>query len=187
MHGVSSGWFNGTNPADLLEVNTYIDRLKRELAQGGFFESRIEKYLLNNRHKLTFIMEPSTTFASELSQEEQNRLAKKVEALTDDDKKEIEERGLELLANQDKTEDLSCLPTLTLNDIPIKGKRTPLEHTAVGDTPVQWRTAATNGITYFRAISTSTGIPPELRVYLPLFCDVSPSILDRGKKRCMRR
>ncbi|KAH8556273.1 peptidase M16C associated-domain-containing protein [Umbelopsis sp. PMI_123] len=176
MHGVSSGWFNGTNPADLLEVNTYIDRLRKELAEGGFFESRIEKYLLNNKHKLTFIMEPSTTFAAELSKEEQDRLKKKVSALTESDQKEIEERGLELLANQDKTEDLSCLPTLTLNDIPLKGKRTPLEHTAVGDTPVQWRTAATNGITYFRAISTSIGIPPELRVYLPLFCDALTSL-----------
>jgi len=174
MHGVSSGWLNGTNPADLLEVNTYIDRLRKELAEGGFFESRIEKYLLNNNHKLTFVMEPSATFAAELSKEEQERLESKVSALTESDKKEIEERGLELLANQDKTEDLSCLPTLTLSDIPLKGKRTPLEHSAVGDTPVQWRTAATNGITYFRAISTSTGIPPELRVYLPLFCDVRP-------------
>ncbi|KAI9286907.1 peptidase M16C associated-domain-containing protein [Umbelopsis sp. AD052] len=181
MHGVSSGWFNGTNPADLLEVNTYIDRLRKELAQGGFFESRIEKYLLNNQHKLTFVMEPSSTFAAELSKEEQERLESKVSALTESDKKEIEERGLELLASQDKTEDLSCLPTLTLNDIPLKGKRTALEHTAVGDTPVQWRTAATNGITYFRAISTSTGIPPELRVYLPLFCDALTSLGTKTK------
>ncbi|CAO3677852.1 unnamed protein product [Umbelopsis ramanniana] len=181
MHGVSSGWFNGTNPADLLEVNTYIDRLRKELAEGGFFESRIEKYLLNNNHKLTFVMEPSATFAAELSKEEQERLESKVSALTESDKKEIEERGLELLANQDKTEDLSCLPTLTLSDIPLKGKRTPLEHSAVGDTPVQWRTAATNGITYFRAISTSTGIPPELRVYLPLFCDALTSLGTKTK------
>lgn len=173
MHGVSSGWFNGTNPADLLEINTYIDRLRKELAQGNFFESRIEKYLLNNQHKLTFVMEPSAQYSTELVEEEQSRLADKVKALSEEDKQEIEERGLELLENQDKTEDLSCLPTLNLTDIPVKGKRTPLEHTAVGETPVQWRTAATNGITYFRAISTSSGIPPELRMYLPLFCDVS--------------
>ncbi|KAG2182463.1 hypothetical protein INT43_007393 [Umbelopsis isabellina] len=172
MHGVSSGWFNGTNPADLLEINTYIDRLRKELAEGNFFESRIEKYLLNNKHKLTFVMEPSAQYSTELLEEEQSRLADKVKTLSEEDKQEIEERGLELLKNQDKTEDLSCLPTLNLSDIPVKGKRTPLEHTSVGETPVQWRTAATNGITYFRAISTSSGIPPELRIYLPLFCDV---------------
>ena len=36
--------------------------------------------------------------------------------------------------------------------------------------PVQYCEQPTNGITYFRAISSISDIPEDLRVYLPLFC-----------------
>ena len=36
--------------------------------------------------------------------------------------------------------------------------------------PVQYCEQPTNGISYFRAISSITDIPEELREYLPLFC-----------------
>lgn len=173
MHGVSSGWFNGVDPIDLLEVNKNIDRLKQELAKGNFFESRIDKYFLNNPHRLTFVMQPNPQYAANLASEEASRLAGKVNKLTDADRAEIAEQGKQLAANQDKTEDLSCLPTLQLSDISPKMKRTVLDHTGVCNTPVQWRTAATNGITYFRAISSLPSLPDELKLYLPLFCDVS--------------
>ncbi|KAI8978988.1 Metalloenzyme, LuxS/M16 peptidase-like protein [Pilobolus umbonatus] len=45
------------------------------------------------------------------------------------------------------------------------------------NTPVQWKTTATNGITYFRAISSLPSFPKDLKMYLPLFCD---SLLSLG-------
>ncbi|KAI8368267.1 peptidase M16C associated-domain-containing protein [Radiomyces spectabilis] len=179
MHGISSDWFNGVDPIDLLEINKNIDRLKHELSQGNFFESRIEKYLLNNPHTLTFIMRPDAQYSSNLVSEENARLAKKVSALTEADRKEILEKGKELLSNQDKTEDLSCLPTLHLEDISKTVKRTALDHTGLCNTPIQWRTTATNGITYFRAISTLPQLSDDLKLYLPLFCD---ALLSLGTK-----
>lgn len=118
-------------------------------------------------------MTPDANYNSNLTTEEQLRLSQKIEKLTDADKKEILEQGKLLLKNQDKTEDLSCLPTLHLSDISTKTKRTALDHTGLCNTPVQWRTTGTNGITYFRAISNLPSLPDELKMYLPLFCDVS--------------
>ncbi|SAM08473.1 hypothetical protein [Absidia glauca] len=179
MHGVSSGWFNEVDPIDLLEINKNLDRLKKELAQGNFFESRIDKYLLNNPHKLTYIMKPDQHYSTDLVTEEQARLAQKVDRLDDAELQQILERGAELQKNQEKTEDLSCLPTLELGDIAAKSKRTPLDHTGLCNTPVQWRTTATNGITYFRAISNLPALSDELKMYLPLFCD---TLLSLGTK-----
>ncbi|RUS30251.1 LOW QUALITY PROTEIN: Metalloenzyme, LuxS/M16 peptidase-like protein [Jimgerdemannia flammicorona] len=176
MHGVTSGWFNGSNPIDLLEINKNINRLKSELSAGSFFESRIERYLLHNPHQLIFVMEPLASYNADFVASEQSRLASKVATLTDDDRQRIFEQGQQLLVTQEKTEDLGCLPTLALSDVAAKTKRILLDHSGVGDTPVQWRTTATNGITYFRAISTSIGLPAELKMYLPLFCDVSERV-----------
>ncbi|CAO3597204.1 unnamed protein product [Absidia cylindrospora] len=179
MNGVSSGWFNDVDPIDLLEINKNLERLKKELAEGNFFESRIDKYLLNNQHKLTYIMKPDSDYSSNLVSEEETRLAQKVDNLSDSDRTRILEQGADLQKNQEKTEDLSCLPSLQLTDIAAKSKRTPLDHTGLCNTPVQWRTTATNGITYFRAISNLPPLSDELKMYLPLFCD---TLLSLGTK-----
>ncbi|KAI9276663.1 peptidase M16C associated-domain-containing protein [Phascolomyces articulosus] len=179
MHGITSGWFNQVDPIDLLEINKNIERLKQELAEGDFFESRIDKYLLNNPHQLIFTMQPDQEYATKLSKAEEQRLADKVNQLSDTDKAEIAKDGKQLSANQDKVEDLSCLPTLELNDISPKMKRTVLDHTGLCNTPVQWRTTSTNGITYFRAISSLPSLQDDLKVYLPLFCDALLSLGTR--------
>ncbi|KAG0183072.1 Mitochondrial presequence protease [Apophysomyces sp. BC1021] len=176
MHGITSGWFDGVDPIDQLEINKNIDRLKQELAAGKFFESRIDKYLINNPHTLTYVMKPEASYSATLVSDEQARLAEKINALTDADKTEIAEQGKALMESQNKTEDLSCLPTLQLSDISPKTKRTVLDHSGICNTPVQWRTTSTNGITYFRAISTLPSLPNELKLYLPLFCDALLSL-----------
>ena len=38
--------------------------------------------------------------------------------------------------------------------------------------PIQLAEQPTNGIAYFRAISSITSLPDELKVYVPLFCSV---------------
>ncbi|ORZ23169.1 peptidase M16C associated-domain-containing protein [Absidia repens] len=179
MNGVSTGWFNDVDPIDLLEINKNLERLKKELGEGNFFESRIDKYLLNNQHKLTYIMKPDADYSSNLVSEEETRLAQKVDNLNDYDRKQILKQGTDLQMNQEKTENLSCLPSLQLTDIAAKSKRTPLDHTGLCNTPVQWRTTATNGITYFRAISNLPPLSDELKMYLPLFCD---TLLSLGTK-----
>ncbi|KAF7732517.1 Mitochondrial presequence protease [Apophysomyces ossiformis] len=176
MHGITSGWFDGVDPIDQLEINKNIARLKQELAEGKFFESRIDKYLIANPHTLTYIMKPDASYATNLASEEHKRLTKKLDALTDADKSEIISQGEALMQSQNKTQDLSCLPTLHMKDISPKQKRTVLDHSGICNTPVQWRTTSTNGITYFRAISTLPTLPKELKLYLPLFCDALLSL-----------
>lgn len=124
-------------------------------------------------------MRPDEKYTSNLLAEEKDRLAKKIETLTQEDKDQIAQDGKDLLASQESTEDLSCLPTLQLSDIAPKAKHTILEHTGICNTPVQWRTTATNGITYFRAISTLPSLPDDLKMYLPLYCD---ALLSLGTK-----
>ncbi|ODQ51746.1 hypothetical protein SAICODRAFT_59210 [Saitoella complicata NRRL Y-17804] len=171
LQSMTSGFFNGVDPMDMLEWNKTVDRFKEELAKGRYLEGLVEKYLLGNQRRLAFTMEPSKTFTEDLAKEEVERLKGKVDKLTEEDKKRIQEEGLALLKNQEEKGDPSCLPTLHVSDIAKEGPKTPLEYASVENVPVQIRAASTNGLTYFRAVSSLNDLPDELKLYLPLFAD----------------
>ncbi|KAI8327793.1 peptidase M16C associated-domain-containing protein [Chlamydoabsidia padenii] len=177
MNSITSGWFNGADPIDLLQINKYIERLRQELQKGPFFESLIDKYLLGNPHMLTYVMQPDVTFQTTQAQEEKDRLERKIAQVKDaDSQQKIMDQAQQLASKQNTTDDLSCLPTLRMDDIPIKQSKIVVEHTGLCNTPIQWRTTSTNGITYFRAICTLPLIDDGLKQYLPLFCDALHSL-----------
>ena len=186
LHRLKPKWFTGTDPFDSLAWNDTISAFEAKLAKGGYLESLMDKYLLND-NTLTFTMTPSASFSETLASEEQIRLAAKIEQVVKeagteaDAKKALEERELQLLAEQGKTmtEDLSCLPTVHVKDIPRAKDPAITRDDLTGRVPTQWHEAPTNGLTYFKAINTIENLPDELRQLVPLFTD---SIMRLGTK-----
>jgi len=179
-------WFTGVDPFDSLAWNDTLAAFEAEYAKGGYLEGLMDKYLLND-NTLTFTMAPSPDFIQEIAREEEARLKerinKAVEALGSEEKaqQEFEAQELALLAEQNKTntEDLSCLPSVHVKDIPRQKEPVVLRHETVGTIKLQLREAPTNGLTYFRAINTLESLPDELRSLVPLFTD---SIMRLGTK-----
>ncbi|PHH61784.1 hypothetical protein CDD81_7948 [Ophiocordyceps australis] len=186
VHRLKSSWFNGTDPFDALAWNDTIKAFEDRLAQGGYLEGLIEKYLLND-NTFAFTMAPSTTFGDDLVLEETARLSAKVKDAAqkagsrEKARQQFEEQEQMLLEEQDKTntEDLSCLPSVHVKDIPRTKEPAILQHDTVDTVPVQWHEASTNGLTYFRAINTLQGLPDDLRELIPLFSD---SIMRLGTR-----
>ena len=186
MQRLQPGWFNGVDPFDALAWNHIVSTFKANFAQPGYLEGLLEKYLLNDHH-LTFNMEPSQTYAEELSNEEAKRLAAKITEVSEkaggeqEAHKQLTARELKLLEAQEsaKNQDLSCLPTVNVKDIPRQLQKKAVRDSSLGDVKVQWREASTNGLTYFRAIHTFDGLPSELRGLVPLFTD---AIMRLGTK-----
>lgn len=116
-------------------------------------------------------MHPDVSYTAKISNEEKNRLSVKTSSLTNEERQQILEQGQLLSKKQNMKEDLSCLPTLHLNDIPLKQQKIELEHLGLG-TSVQWRNTSTNGITYVKAIFTLPQLTDEIKQYVPLFCSV---------------
>lgn len=179
-------WFNGTDPFHSLAWKDTITGFQEKLAQGGYLEGLIDKYLLND-NTLTFTMAPSPNYGDELVKEEQERLSsminQAVEKAGSEEKarEAFEKQEQALLSEQNKTntEDLSCLPTVYVKDIPRSKASTVLRDEAVDKVSVQWYEAPTNGLTYFRAINTLENLPDDLRELIPLFTD---SIMRLGTK-----
>lgn len=173
LNSIASGWFNNVDPLALLSWNDTVDEFKRHMAHGNYLEALIEKYLIkgNGEGVLHFTMRPDEQFGNALIEHEAQKLATKVDALSIEDKQKVQNDGLKLLQFQDAEEDLTCLPTLRVSDIPRSVDYTRLElGGAISGVPVDWNLKGT-GLTYVRLIANITNLPEELRPYLPLFTD----------------
>lgn len=171
MQSLESGWFNNSDPFLMMSINEIISKFKEFTSNGQYLKSLIHKYILNNRNSLLFIMFPSKTFMEDLSANEMKSLTAKINSLSLEEKKELQTQSLELLRNQETKEDLSCLPTLTINDIAKTAFKAKILHENIGKLNVQWRIASTD-ITYFKAINPLNELPKHLKPYLPLFAEV---------------
>ena len=186
MQRLQPGWFNGVDPFDALAWNETVTEFKRRFDQHGYLESLLEKYLLNDK-TLTFTMKPSISYGEELAAEEAARLGSKILEISksvggeETAREKLTAQEIELLEIQEKarSQDMSCLPTVRVSDIPRQMERKTTRDSAIGEVKVQWREAPTNGLTYFRAINTLEGLPDELRMLIPLFTD---SIMRLGTK-----
>ncbi|KAL2858900.1 Metalloenzyme, LuxS/M16 peptidase-like protein [Aspergillus pseudodeflectus] len=170
-------WLNGSDPMKELAWNEVIDEFKRRYAQKGYLESLVEKYLLSSNN-LTFTMVGTPSFNKELDQNEAVRKEKKFEQLIQEHgsaEKAATELGkaeLQLLEIQEKAQhaDLSCLPSIRVEDISRTKERKPFRKSETEGTEIYWNESPTNGLTYFQAV-TDFSLDDSLRPLLPLFND----------------
>jgi len=181
------GWFNGLDPFDALAWNSIVGGFKAEYAKNGYLEGLVRKYI-DNANTLTFTMVPDQQYGEKLAAEEAQRLQSSILETVkqfpseEEAHKQLVDREVALLQEQTtgQYESLDVLPTLHVSDIPRKQPAVEVRHTEIQkNAKVQWRDTATNGITYFRALSLFEDLPDELRMLVPLFCD---SLMRIGTK-----
>ncbi|KAG7900578.1 hypothetical protein KL907_004696 [Ogataea polymorpha] len=179
------GWVNRVDPLEMLKWDNVIGRFRQEYAKQGdvMFTERLDKYILDAPY-FHYTMFPDAGLEKQISDEEQRRLEKKIATLDESDRGVLYQRGLKLLENQNKQEDLSCLPTLSTADISRDGDSVRLKLKSTGATELQTRVSPkTNGLTYFRSLKTisSSELPLELVKYLPLFTDCLTNLGTKDK------
>ncbi|KAL4810965.1 Metalloenzyme, LuxS/M16 peptidase-like protein [Aspergillus unguis] len=171
-------WFNGSDPMKELAWNEVIEGFKSKYQQGGYLESLLQKYLVND-NCMTFTMVGTPSFNKDLDDQEMVRREKKLEQLfeqygsVEKAVTELAEAELQLLEVQEQAQDadLSCLPSLRVEDISREKERIETRRSLVEQNEVTWREAPTNGLTYFHAINSFDNLPDDLRLLLPLFND----------------
>ncbi|KAK2896068.1 presequence protease, mitochondrial [Channa argus] len=170
---IASLWNHDGDPVELLQISDSVAKFRRALKENPcFLQDKVRQYFKENTHRLTLSMSPDEAYLKKQTMAEEEKLQKKIQALTDSDRKEIYEKGLELLAAQSKTHDASCLPALKVSDIEPTIPITPLQISTAGVVPVQYCEQPTNGLVYFRAMCSLNTLPEDLRLYVPLFCSV---------------
>ncbi|KAJ2076687.1 Mitochondrial presequence protease [Coemansia sp. RSA 988] len=172
MRSVSTGWFHGVDPISYLRVSDAVAQLRSAIDDGKFFQGIVNQYFAQSPHQLRYVMLPDPAYGQRLDTRENELIQTKVAGLSRRELEEIDAKNSALAAEQAKKEDVGALPTLTLGDVAERGQRHAVDMGVAGESvPVQWRTTATNGISYLRVINDVREKHPELWPYMPLFCE----------------
>lgn len=170
---IASSWNHDGDPVELLRISDSVAKFRQALKENPrFLQDKVKHYFKENTHRLTLSMSPDDAYMEKQAKAEEEKLQKKIQALSDRDRKEIYEKGLELLAAQSKTQDASCLPALKISDIEPTIPITPVQISTAGGVPAQYCEQPTNGLVYFRAMCSLNTLPEDLVLYVPLFCSV---------------
>ncbi|XP_076838253.1 presequence protease, mitochondrial [Brachyhypopomus gauderio] len=178
---IASCWNHDGDPVQLLKVSESVSRFRRCLQENPrYLQDKVQHYFKENPHKLTLSMSPDEQYLEKRSLAEHEKLQQKVQALTDTDRKDIYEKGLQLLSEQSTTQDSSCLPALKVSDVEPTIPHTPVQMGTAGGVPVQYCEQPTNGMVYFRAVCNLNTLPEDLKMFVPLFCSVITKLGSGG-------
>ena len=168
-------WLHGGSSESVLKFDKDLEKIRQEVAENGFFEKQIKRYLLDNPHRALIVLSPDA--ALEVKE------TKRVLSELDEIKKILDEAALvriredaeALAVLQETTEDISVLPTLDLEDIPADIHTIPASRCSA-ITSATCYNQPTSGIFY---TTTAMGIGSLDVAQLPLvpfFCYALPRL-----------
>uniref|UniRef100_A0A6J1C5I7 Presequence protease 1, chloroplastic/mitochondrial-like n=1 Tax=Momordica charantia TaxID=3673 RepID=A0A6J1C5I7_MOMCH len=178
-------WIYDMDPFEPLKYEEPLKVLKARIAAEGpkaVFSPLIEKFILNNPHRVTIEMQPDPEKASRDEAVEKEILQKVKESMTEEDLAELARATQELRLKQetpDPPEALRCVPCLCLQDIPKEPIRVPTEIGNVNGVTVLQHELFTNDVLYTEAVFDMSSLKQELLPLVPLFCQ---SLLEMGTK-----
>jgi len=171
----AANWFHGGNPESILLFDSDLEKIRKGLNEGVFFENRIREYLIENPHRVRLLLKPDKEMAGKEKERVRNELKKLKSRLTSKEIGIVQQNAQKLKNFQDANEDLSCLPTLSIEDIPPD---IPIveESDAYGDSPATCYELPTSGIFYFSTAAGIGGLRKELIPLVPFFCSALPKV-----------
>lgn len=164
-------WMHGADPVASIQFDRWIDMLRNQLAQGKFFERLISDRLIGNKHCVLAFQSPDTKYTSMLKEEERSWLDKVERQLTQEERTRIKEDAEALKERQNLPPNVDCLPTLTVDDIPVSKSSVEVENRR----RIRFAKQPTNGLTYFNAIIDVSDLPVELMQVVPLWSSLLTS------------
>ena len=175
---VSGSWFHGGRPEKVLQFDADINKIREQAAQGGYFEKCIQVSLLDNPHRVLFTLEPDHEKAAREMERVRKELDEIQQRLSAEELESINQDAIALESMQEQTEDISCLPTLAIEDIPpsIQTVAPSIDHA-----PATCFTQPTSGIYYFTAAMGVGSLTESLLPLAPFMCYALPKINTRRR------
>ncbi|KAG7236413.1 hypothetical protein INR49_000968 [Caranx melampygus] len=91
---IASSWNHDGDPVQLLQISDSVAKFRQALAENPrFLQDKVRHYFRENTHRLTLSMSPDDSYLEKQAQAEEEKLQKKIQVLSDSDKKEIYEKG----------------------------------------------------------------------------------------------
>jgi presequence protease len=168
LFAMMPAYLYGGDPFSALNFDADLERLEKARTDGRFFENLIEAELLDNPHRARLLIVPDTELEESQRRAELDRLGAIEARLTDSERERIVAEALRLKEDQDATQELSVLPTLELEDIPMRFEDVEARDETLRRAAVEFYPQPTNGITYLDIRSDFSGLTLEQKDLLPL-------------------
>ena len=165
------GTLHGADPVELLDIDPILAKLRQQIADPDYVKSLVRS-LIDNPHRVLLTMSPDSELSGRNDAAERARLAEMKAKLSDDDKKEIIKKSLELAERQEQSDDPELLPKVGLEDIPAELSLPVGESGKIASQPASWYSRGTNGLVYQQLVIDLPDFSAEQRQLLPLFSDV---------------
>ena len=165
----AGSWFHGGDPERILRFDEDLINLQNEIEKGPFFENRINTYLLDNPHRVVLTLVPDQTMEENEGKRVEKELYQILADTTPSELEKIKNDTQALKRLQEEIEDVSCLPTLELDDIPPSVQRVETSD-SYPTIPATCYSQPTSGIFYFMAVAGSGLLSKERIPLVPFFC-----------------
>ena len=178
-------WFHGTPPWDSLLFMDSFSELKERISLGNgmynrYFESLIEKYLLNNPHRALVVLEGEEDYLEKKDRQTTLLLKEKEKDLSREEKKILNEKNKTLEKLQSKRETkkaLESIPHLSREDLLPEIESVPSDLVVIGNSvPCMVHPLFTNGVSYVDLAIPVDILPPEDYIWLPFFARAAVSM-----------
>jgi Zn-dependent M16 (insulinase) family peptidase len=168
-------WLHGGDPVRTIEIEEDLDRIRKKHEAGGFFESQISTRLIDNPHRVRFLLEPDPELEETASAREAADLEEIFQSLDPERRAAIEAEAHALQQRQEKAEDVSVLPTLTVADISPEVRPDPESRAPVATSAVVYD-RPTGGIFYLSAAAGIGTVARDRLPLLPFLCYALPKM-----------
>jgi len=165
-------WLYDGDPLEGLNFPRAIENIRKKWeANPELFQEIVQKWFLDNPHRLLSVMEPSTTYQAEQDEAFKKKMSL-LKASLSVDKLESIWRDAHALkrfqAEPDAPTAASALPRLSISDISRSIETIPTTKAAIENVPVIIHDIFANGIAYLDLAFDVSDVPEDLQPYLPL-------------------
>lgn len=160
----------GVDPEWGLRVHTLLLTLQDRLEKPEEVKGLIERYFLNNPHRVTLLLRPDPDELREEERLERLELDKIQEKLTPTEKEALIQQAQELAQRQEANESatIDCLPRITLDEVPKEPLHYPLSEERAANTTIHHHDCFTNEICYVSLVYDLPLLTQEELPYLRL-------------------
>ena len=173
---VFSNWIHNNDPTGTFKINSQIERLRGELENPNFFKEKIKKYFIENPHRVTFVMHPDPKYFENQEKNENERIEKISNSLTESEKIKLIEQYKEMeKAKESQEKNVELLPTVTISDLSRQIMDPQNVQSLPGSPEFHLNVVkGTNGIVQVTSIVpiSLAEIPDHLQKFVPIFGNV---------------
>ena len=176
MSRVLQSWIYGSDPLAFLSAGAHLDACHERYGKDpALFNRLIRALLLDNTHRLRFVLQPDPGMQARTDAAFEARMQKLRASMSDDQMRAVAEKAEELqhqAGTPNPPETLATLPQLSRRDLPPKPRHIPTAVEDLGNgVTLLCNDVFANGVNYLRIEFDLRALPAALWPCLPRFTD----------------